>query len=261
MGFSGVTNGSGAAVTVSIVSHGQGEMVATLLKDLVRCPEVSHVILTHNLPEPEIPVPQKLATQIEVIRNSLQKGFAANHNAAFERCRTPFYCVLNPDVRMPGNPFPRLLDVFDNPRVAFAAPAVVNSGGGIEDSARRFPTPWILFRKAVGADTSRWTYRLGDSPQSPDWVAGMFLLARSDVFRELGGFDAGYFLYYEDVDLCARARSRGYELLLCPAIHVIHDARRTSHRSVRYLRWHLGSMFRFFLKHLGRLPRRVSIGQ
>lgn len=257
MGYSGVADRMDAPVTVSVVSHGQGELVATLLGDLARCPQVGSIVLTQNLPEAEIPVPEEVAARLKVVRNMKPQGFAANHNAAFRYCSTPFFCVLNPDIRMSENPFLGLVACLADPHVALAAPAVLNIRGEIEDSARHFPTPWGLFLKVMGAaDGGRLAYRLGDSPHHPDWLAGMFLLMRSDVFHSVDGFDIGFHLYYEDVDLCARLRNGGHDLLLCPSTHVVHDARRASRHNLRYLKWHLSSMARYFIKHIGRLPKR-----
>lgn len=256
MGCFGVASRPGARITVSVVSHGQGDLVAVLLGDLARCHDVAAVILTQNIPEPEIQCPDEIMERIQVIRNVSPLGFAANHNAAFQRCATPFFCILNPDIRLPEDPFSSLLDCFADSRVALAAPAVTNNLGEIEDSARAFPTPLGLFMKIIGVTDGRLVYRLGDQPQRPDWIAGMFLLVRSEVFHSVGGFDAGFHLYYEDVDLCARLRKMGHDLLLCPSTHVIHDARRSSRRNLRYFLWHLSSMSRYFLKHLGRIPKR-----
>jgi GT2 family glycosyltransferase len=74
----------------------------------------------------------------------------------------------------------------------------------------------------------------------------MFMLLDSKAFRTLGGFDERFFLYYEDVDLCCRIRLAGCSLTICPAVNVVHDARRASHRNLRFMKWHLASMIRFF---------------
>ncbi len=97
--------------------------------------------------------------------------------------------------------------------------------------------------------------REGQADFAPEWVAGMFMLFRSRDFQDLGGFDEQFFLYYEDVDICVRAWQKGMRILACPQVSVIHDARRDSRRSLRHLRWHLGSMARFLWKHRGPLPR------
>jgi hypothetical protein len=90
---------------------------------------------------------------------------------------------------------------------------------------------------------------------NPDWVAGMFMLFPRDVFLKIGGFDERYFLYYEDVDLCARLTLADYKILLCSTVSVIHDARRSSHKNLRYMRLHSTSMLRFFLSDVYRQLR------
>lgn len=243
-------------VTLSVVSHGQGGLVAGLLEDLTRCPDLAAIILTINIPEDEIPVPDSIRAIVRVVRNDSPLGFAANHNAAFGHCTTPYFAIVNPDIRFGQDPFPVLIEGLSAGGAALSAPAVINSAGELEDSVRVYPTLSGLLLKALGIDDGRIVYRLGDPPLRPDWVAGMFLLVSSDIFRSIGRFDPGFHLYYEDVDLCARLRRQGHDLFLFPAAPVIHDARRASRRKFRYLLWHLSSMLRYFAKHLGRLPNR-----
>lgn len=249
-----MTDDHHGCVTVSVVSHLQGGLVANLLADLANFPEVSKVVLIYNLPEPTILIPEERYGRVEVIKNSSPRGFGANHNLAFTHCQTPFFCIVNPDIRLPSNPFPVLLEQFSNERVGLCAPAVVSPEGGLEDSTRRFPTPSGILLKLLGVADGRYRYSLNSLPFSPDWVGGMFMLFRSCCFERLGGFDEGFFLYYEDVDLCVRLRKVGFAIYLVPGAKVVHAARRTSHRNFIYLRWHLKSMLRYFRKHWGRLP-------
>jgi GT2 family glycosyltransferase len=132
-----------------------------------------------------------------------------------------------------------------------AAPLVHGSDGVLQDSARPLPTPWRILGKAVGLGSAR------DGP-APDFVAGMFMLFRAEAFARLGGFDERYFLYYEDVDICCRARLAGLEVLQERSCSVTHDGVRASHRRLRYLRWHLRSMARFFRSPVYRAARRVA---
>jgi GT2 family glycosyltransferase len=240
-------------ITVSVVSHGHRVLVSRLLDDLARCPEVERVVLTYNVPEEPAEVPQTLAPRLQAIWNDTPKGFGANHNAAFTHCRTSLFCVVNPDVRIHRNPFPELLK---GPAegVALSAPMVVDPDGHVEDSFRRFPTPLGLLLKATGIHDGRLLRPAGNVPLAPDWVAGMFMLFQAEDFAALDGFDEGYFLYYEDVDLCTRIWRSGRSIRVFPAAEIVHDARRESHRNLKYLRWHLGSMARYMFKHMGRLP-------
>lgn len=250
---------SGPTITVSIVSHGHAALLEQLLRSLAEhCCGDLHIVITQNVPEPApaalVPFP------CEFIRNASARGFGDNHNAAFRRARGEYFCVLNPDIRLTCDPFPPLLEVLAAHRNAgVVAPLVMNPAGELEDSARDFPTPWSITKKFLGRSRDRESLRtrLSAEPLPVDWVAGMFMLFPAAVFREIGGFDPAYFLYYEDVDLCSRLRARSREVLLSPAVRVVHDARRESHRNLRYLRWHLSSMLRFFALHFLRQNRKA----
>jgi N-acetylglucosaminyl-diphospho-decaprenol L-rhamnosyltransferase len=183
---------------------------------------------------------------VERIVNPQVKGFGANHNAAFTRCRTPYFCVVNPDIRLPADPFPGLLQALEQPAAGVAGPLVRSPSGEAEDSARRFPTPAFLLAKLAGARGGP-EYPHDRGPIGVDWVAGMFMLFSSDAFRVIGGFDERYFLYYEDADICRRLLKAGRRAVYQPAAEVTHDARRASRRDLAHLRWHLRSMLRFLV--------------
>jgi GT2 family glycosyltransferase len=218
-------------------------MVADLTKDLLDCPEVTKVVITQNVPEDER---YPADARIEVVRNRIARGYGANQNTALLDAATPFLCVLNPDIRLTGNPFPLLLEPLRDGAIAASAPVIARPDGETEDSARKFPTALGLVGKALGLGDG--TYRDTAGTLNPDWLAGMFLLLRSSAFRGVGGFDENYFLYYEDVDLCWRLRSRGHELRQVMNVSAVHDARRASRRDWQHARWHLASMMRFLAR-------------
>lgn len=253
-----------ALISISVVSHGQGDLVGRVLADLARFASATRVevILTRNIPE-QLPFSvDDFPYPVKIVENITPKGFGANHNAAFQLAKGKWFCVMNPDIRLNGNPFPDLLACLGKPGVGVAAPLVLGVQGEIEDSARRFPSPLKILCKAVGGCKGS-DYALTDGPIYPDWVGGMFMLFPASVFEEAGGFDERFFLYYEDVDLCARLRLLGHEIILCPYANVVHHAQRSSHRNLRYLRWHFGSMARFFLSrvYLRVLYRKLTTGR
>jgi N-acetylglucosaminyl-diphospho-decaprenol L-rhamnosyltransferase len=246
-------------VTVSVVSHGHGSMVSDLLEDLSGMLDVASVLLTLNVAEAPPKIPVRLRQRLTIIENSLPKGFAANHNTAFLHCQTPYFCVLNPDIRISLNPFSKLIEALVVHNAGMAAPSVRNPAGEIEDSARYFPTFTQLLSKLFGASDGRIQIQ-GENPQVIDWAAGMFMLFKSDVFRKIEGFDEGYFLYYEDVDISARLWKEGRSVVLHPGVTVIHYAQRASRRNLHHMIWHLSSLARYFYKHAWRLPlRKVRI--
>src|SRR5690606_14674162 len=92
-------------------------------------------------------------------------------------------------------------------------------------------------------------------PIPVDWAAGMFMLFRAEAFEAIGGFDEGFHLYYEDVDICTRLWIAGWKVMLHPGVQVVHDAQRTSHRNFRYMRWHVSRKARYLRKPTGGLPK------
>lgn len=240
------------SVSVSIVSHSHGAMVSDLVNQLLSCREVGKIIVTRNISE-SLSIANPL---VEFIDNPKPKGFGANHNAAFKQSRSPFFCVLNPDIEFIENPFPALLQQIQTAKLGVIGPKVNDPDGKLEDSARPFPAFSDLVRKLLGNRSA--SLYPDNIPAYPDWVAGMFMLFDSQAFREVGGFDECYFLYYEDVDICARLHKAGWSVGYCSITEVIHDARRDSHRKFRYLKWHLASMFRFLMSsvlHKVKKPR------
>ncbi len=233
------------SITLSIVSHRQNGLVNQLLGDIQRhCADRVTLVLTENVPDPTPLTTAGLTCPVQRIANDRIKGFGANHNAAFKYCQTPYFCVVNPDIRLPADPFPALISNFADKTLAVAAPLVRNPAGTVEDSARRYPTPGLLVRKLLGANPGQ-DYPIDRGPIQVDWVAGMFMLFRSDAYRDIGGFDEAYFLYYEDVDLCRRLRRAGSLVRYVPAADVVHDARRASRFDPRLAAHHLASMARF----------------
>jgi len=230
-------------VTASIVSHGHGGMVTGLVADLLQCVEVQRIIVTLNIPE-ESRFPDD--ARMNIRHNVKPRGYGRNQNEALAVDRATFFCVLNPDIRLGGNPFPALLAAMGDQSVAACAPVVTTPDGRPEDSARKFPTLPTLLGKSLGLHDG--TYATPSEARNPDWLAGMFLLVRASAWREVGGFDERYYLYYEDVDLCWRLRRRGYALHQLQKISVVHRARRASRRDWQHASWHLASMVRFLAR-------------
>lgn len=235
-------------VSLSVVSHGQAALVNALLNDLRSYGSgiVLEVFLTVNIPEA---LPDSLANlpfPVKIIYNSHPLGFAENHNRALGQAAGAFFCIVNPDIHIGTDIFPVLLNAAQNLKTGIVAPLVTDGAGKIENSARFFPTPLNIICKACGGCRGG-DYAIGDTCVFPDWVGGMFMLCRREVYQLTRGFDEKFFLYYEDVDLCARVWLLGLDVVLVPQASVVHDARRSSHKQWSYFLHHIRSMSRFFL--------------
>lgn len=243
-------------ISLSVVSHGQADLIRQLLEDLDRtgaANQISEILVTVNVPEEH--QLKLVSAPLKLVNNERPQGFGKNHNSAFKHSTGKYFCVINPDIRLERNPFPALVHHLKITKTAIVGPRVVNSSGDTEDSARPFPRSKALIKKLMGRKQST-LYPDNNIPDSPDWVAGMFMLFDSRAFKEVGGFNERYFLYYEDADICARFRSAGWDVAYCRDAEVIHDARRDSHRKLRYLKWHVSSMIRFLTSSAYRAVRK-----
>jgi N-acetylglucosaminyl-diphospho-decaprenol L-rhamnosyltransferase len=230
---------------LSIVSHGQASLIRELLCDLARLPQQNfEVIVTINVPEDESPYHDH-AIPLRIIRNNIPKGFGGNHNAAFAETDCNFFAVVNPDIRIKSLDFKELLASFEDQKVAAVAPIVLSNLGEIEDSARRFPT-LLRFAKRLLLRQRGLDYRLDNCPCSVDWVAGMFVVFRSDAYRRVQGFDdRRFFMYLEDADICRRLHQNDLKVLVNTSVSVTHNAQRASRRNLKHMRWHAVSALRY----------------
>lgn len=196
---------------------------------------VARIVLTVNIPE-AADVPSSWNLPLEIVRNKAPQGFGANHNRAFASyaMTAPWFLVLNPDIRLTNNVLSALI-AQAKPSSGLLTPRIREPGKTEPEPYRALLTPAELLRRRSGNHCP---------PRSPSWVAGMFMLLRSQAFEEVGGFDERFFMYCEDFDLCARLQLAGWHLQADESLLVEHDAQRASHASLRPLLWHLVSFYR-----------------
>lgn len=230
---------SSKCITVSIVSHGQQALIVPLLEQLeAYCTaSIDKIVLTTNVPEPDLSAGRRWRVPIDRIANAQARGFGANHNAAFERCASDWFLVLNPDIRLDCDVLGALRDsVRDADGVL--TPRIMENGRGGPEPHRDLLTPCeILARRRTGYVP----------PKQPVWIPGMFMLFRSAAYRQIGGFDRRYFMYGEDFDICARLRLAGWKIHAAEQLQVQHHAQRASQRDWQHLRWHFTSLMKVWL--------------
>ncbi len=238
---------SSRKLLISIVSHGQLELVNNLLSDLTVCDlEGCSVIVRSNIEE-NIEISAQNLNCIHV-KNLHPAGFSNNHNRNFEMRKSKYFAVLNPDLKIiDPQIFQKLISVLEDNTKSLVCPSVLDSNGCLEDSARNFPTIlemlkrfWFGKTKKIGGDAKVEVKKV-------DWCAGMFHLYPSSLYRKMKGFDEKFFLYCEDVDMGLRLKRNGFSTLVCGQIFVEHVAQRNSHKSIKYFLYHLRSYVRLYL--------------
>ncbi len=159
---------------------------------------------------------------LTVIDAGANRGFAAGANLGAAHAAGDVTVFLNPDARLLPGALPALLGALA------VTPGAGIAGGGLRDpqgrwqpgAARFGPVGHLLLDTTLG----RLPARLRRQPYVVDWVYGTFMAVRRELFHALGGFDAAYFLYGEDMDLCHRAARLGARTLHVPAAQAIHGA-------------------------------------
>jgi N-acetylglucosaminyl-diphospho-decaprenol L-rhamnosyltransferase len=239
-----------------VITHGPQPGLDSCLAALE--PQVDELVVVANPPPPQV------AARLLVNERAL--GFAANANKGIAETSAPFVIVANPDTE-PRSDAAKLLREFaeTHPHAGIVGPQLLFPDGRWQPSRRRFPTVrgtivrrtplrWLLRPET----RQREHYMLEDRPTEPapaDWMLGAFLLLRREMLDELGGFDPGFRLYGEDIDLCYRAAKAGWERWYVPEAVVSHaHAAATDRRFLtRLTLWHWRGILRFVRKHPERL--------
>ena len=197
-------------------------------------------------------------------------GFATGVNRAAKEARGQYLLLLNPDCVLAQDAIRPLATWMDShARVGAAGARIRDADGSLQASARRFPTASTAFGGRTTWLTRLWpnnplTHRNlvgldAAAPMEVDWVSGACTLIRRAAFDEVGGLDEGFFLYWEDADLCLRLKKRGWTTIYHPGVEVTHFTGRSSaHARRRSLVAFHRSAFRYFWKHAGPVGRLVS---
>jgi GT2 family glycosyltransferase len=189
-------------------------------------------------------------------------GFGYGCNRGAEGGSNPYILFVNPDARITPAGVRRLVALLDAaPEVAIAGPKLLEADGAEVPSMRRFQragSSWaqaLFLHRVVRA---AWANEIVRDPSAyaaaaaPEWLSGACMLVRREVFEALGGFDEGFFLYCEDMDLCTRARAAGHEVRFTPEVTVHHAGGQSAPRASLYPVL-AASRRRYASKHGGRI--------
>jgi len=247
-------------VSAVVVSHGHARDVERLLPTLA--PQVDEIVVVANVPRSIEAEPDG----VRVLENPAPLPLAANVNLGIAATSGEYVLNVNPDAIPEPGAVAALVEVADaHPRAGIAGPQMLWPDGAWQPSRRRFPTlrgtlvrrtPLRRLRRPY--EMQRGHYHLDERPTEPvqaDWMLGAFLLQRRTMLDEIGGWDAGFRHYVEDIDLCYRAMRAGWERWYVPAAVVSHDYAAVIDKRFlsRHTLWHLAGMARFVRKHPERL--------
>ena len=205
--------------------------------------------------------------EVALLANPDNRGFGAACNQGAEQAGE-HVLFLNPDAEVvPGALAALLAALRARPRVAIAGPRLVYPDGGPQPTRRRFPSLDVLLLESTPLEWRRpaWgalgRYRLRGQPEVAgrvDWLSGACLLLRTAAFREVGGFDPAFFMYFEEVDLARRLAARGWECWYEPAAVVVHHSSRSADQDIAARdRRYYTSKYRYVERYFGAAAARA----
>lgn len=220
-----------ARLFISTVSHNSDQMIVE--KNVL--PSLSssfEVVVKCNTKCTELLRSLSMESNVHIIDGEYSRGFGDNNNIVFEYCKNnlgmmsdDYFLVLNPDVVIDACTLNQLLKRVVNGCVNIST---INLYKDLElkkteGSIRRFPgvfTPLVAF--LLGRNPDEYDKTSIFREVFVDWAAGSFLLFKASVYEELDGFDERFFMYFEDVDICRRAKKYGYNVIYYPDLKATH---------------------------------------
>jgi GT2 family glycosyltransferase len=247
------------SIAAVVVAHGAQPELRRCVESLA--PQVDEVVVVSN-----IPADLDLPGGVRVIDNDRPTGYGANVNRGVAATGADWIVTANPDTEAAPDAV-EILHSFASGRArcGIAGPQLRYPDGRWQPSRRRFPTvAGTLVRRtplryvARPFERQRSHYLLDERPEEPveaDWMLGAFLLMRRSMLDELGGYDEGFRLYGEDIELCYRAAKAGWERWYVPSAVVTHAYAAVIDRKLltRRTLWHWRGIARFVRKHPERL--------
>lgn len=248
-------------ITASIVLYNHSaQEVTPLFEELAKCSALSEWFVVDNggAAEASAVAESHGGRGLHPGRNL---GFGGGHNLALKQSLgvSKYHIIVNPDIYFSGEVIESLYNFMeDHPDVGWVMPRIEYPDGTDQGLHKRLPGPVdLIVRRFLGRAgemlfPGMWArYELGDvdmtvSREVP-CLSGCFIFLRTSVLQEVGMFDERFFMYMEDVDLCRRV-GRVSKCVYYPYVSVTHGYAKGSYSSLKLLRYHVQSAFRYFSK-------------
>lgn len=253
-------------LSIIIVNYNTNEFLRqclTSLYDLEHLVSFETIVVDNNSNDGSCKMVRGDFPQVHLLKNNENVGFAKANNIGIEMARGKYILLLNSDTKVVGDALEKMVQFLDShPNVAVVTARLVYPDLSDQGVARTFPTPINAFfgRRSLLTrlfPNNRFSQKylvsrmhMSDEPFEIDWVSGACLMVRKKVIEEIGALDEGFFMYWEDADLCFRIKQRGWKVICHPEALVIHyEGKSTPRKSSRLIVEFNKSVYRFFRKH------------
>lgn len=223
--------------SVIIVAYNSSDFIPACLKSVRDASEgidAEVIVLDNGSPEPITSEIKDFFPEVKWIDSKENLGFGKGCNLAVKSATKPYLFFINPDTLVSQDSFRKMLEfVQEHPEAGLAGSRILNEDGSLQLACRRsFPTTISAISKTVGLAalfpkskllaSYNMTYADPDEVTEVDAISGSFFCMRSELYRELKGFDEDFFMYGEDLDLCFRAKVAGFKNYYTPSTNILH---------------------------------------
>ena len=241
-------------VVVSIVNTSNRAVLLDCLDSFVRIPSrctIEVCVLDNASDDGSAAAVRRHFPEVRLIEQTTRRGFGANHNAVMRATGSRYVLVLNDDTLVPAGAIESMVAYLDaHPRVGAVGPRLLWPDGSDQDCAWRFPGPAAAMLGAVALRRKVFVQSRGPRARPVDWATGAALMLRRSAIERIGLFDEGYFIYFEDPDVCRRLAYAGFETHFLPTAGIVHiGSATTGALPERQLNEQWRSQRRYLLKH------------
>jgi len=191
---------------------------------------------------------------VEYIDTKKNLGFGKGHNYNIDKLDSRYHIIMNPDIILTEDSLSVLIDFMSDKRIGMCVPKLVDTEGNMQLVYRRELTVFDLFVRMFCKNMFEKRYKYHtmqnrdySKPFIVPFAQGSFLFVRTQLYKQIGGFDDRFFMYMEDADLCKRINNES-KLVYCPYTSVIHKWEKGSHKNIKLLKIHIQSMISYFNK-------------
>jgi O-antigen biosynthesis protein len=238
------------AVTVIILNWNGGAYLLACLEALlaVDYPDYRVIVVDNASGDGSPDLVRRRFAQVEVIETGHNLGFAGGNNVALRRLETEYAVLLNPDVVVSRHWLRGLITpMASDPSIGIAGCKLTFPDGRIQHAGGFIAGPQALPGHYGLNEVDEGQH---DSLRDVEYVTGAAMAVTRPLLERIGLMDEGYFLYYEEVDFCRRARQAGFRVVYVPGATAMHDESALSKRgSPAYLEQMHSGRWRFLLKH------------
>jgi N-acetylglucosaminyl-diphospho-decaprenol L-rhamnosyltransferase len=231
----------GARLSAIVVAHDSGAVLGECVRRLLAASGVREVLVVDNGSSDGAVAVLGSDARLRVLRNAHNPGFGVACNQGAREARGAVLAFVNPDCFVANDTLARMLAILAaTPDIGLLGADVRDAQGQPEAAARRRdPTLMRAFRHALGAaDALHLPANTAQALQEVDATSGALMLLPRAVFMQVGGFDEGYRLHAEDLDLCRRVRGLGLRVAVAEGVAVTHLKGTSSQRRPLFVAFH-----------------------